>query len=101
MEITKVKLKKINSKNSKLLAIASIQLDSQLIIHDLKLIQLDDNKRIVRFPNKKTELRTLNDDKNGYDLNSGFVDIVHPCTPDLRNYIEKTLFKLYDEEDNI
>ena len=100
MKITSVKLKRINSKNSKLLGIASIQLDSQLLIHDLKLIQLDNGKRIIRFPNKKTEFRTLNNNKDGYDLNSGYVDIVHPCTQELRNYIEETLFKLYDEEEN-
>lgn len=99
MQITSVKMKRINSSkpNNKLLAIASIQLDNELLIHDLKLIELE-NKRMVSFPNKRTEYRKLNEAKDGYDVNMGYTDVVHPCTPQLRKYIEETLFDMYDKE---
>ena len=95
MVITGIDMKRINN-NSKVLAIANIQLDDQLIIHGLKLIQQSEDKRIVRFPSKKMEYNKLNDDKSGYDKVTGYSDIVHPCTQELRNYIEETLFKIYD-----
>ena len=55
MKITSVRIKKNNSDNNNtLLGIASVQFDNCLIIHDVKLIQLE-NKRIVSFPNKKVK----------------------------------------------
>lgn len=99
MEITGVDMKKVQSNNSKLLALATIQLDNQLVIHGLKLLQLE-NKRIVRFPNRKTEYNKLNDNKDGFYKTIGYSDIVHPCTQELREHIESVLFKLYDEQVN-
>lgn len=101
MEITNIKLKRFNDKNSKLLGVASIQLDNSLIIHDLKLIQIDENKRIISFPNKKIEYKELNEEKDGYNTKVGYSDIVHPCTLELRQYIEESIYKLYDSEKEI
>ncbi len=97
MKITSVKIKKINSANPTILGKADIQLDGCLMIHGLTLLQLND-KRIVGFPSKKMDYIRLNVEKDGYNKNCGYLDIVHPCTKELREYIETTLFKIYDED---
>lgn len=96
MKITSVRIKKNNSEtNTTLLGIASVQFDNCLIIHDIKLIQLE-NKRIVSFPNKKVKKYTFNED--GYEENFEFTDIVHPSNKEFRDYIEEELYKIYDAE---
>ena len=39
MQITSIRLKKINSKKENLIGVASIELDNCLVIHGIKLIQ--------------------------------------------------------------
>lgn len=97
MKITSVRIKKNNNKeNNTLLGTASIQLDNCLVIHDIKLIQLD-NKRIISFPHRKVKKFILTD--NGYDQNYEYTDLVHPSNSEFRNYIETELFKIYDSDE--
>lgn len=96
MKITSVRIKKNNTENNKpLLGIASVQFDDCLIVHDVKLIQLED-RRIVSFPNKKVKKYMVNED--GYEQNFEFSDVVHPSNKEFRQYIEEELFKIYDTE---
>lgn len=96
MKITSVRIKKNNSENNKtLLGIASVQFDDCLIVHDVKLIQLE-NKRMISFPNKKVVKYTVNED--GYNQNYEFTDIIHPSNKEFRQYVEQELFKMYDTE---
>lgn len=94
MQITSVRIKKTN--NDKVLGIASIQLDNCLVIHGIKLIQLED-KRIISFPNKKIKKYEVND--NGeYVTKDEYTDVVHPSNSEFRKYIEEALFEIYDKE---
>lgn len=96
MKITSVRIKKNNSENNKtLLGIASVQFDDCLIVHDVKLVQLE-NKRMISFPNKKVVKYTVNED--GYNQNYEFTDIIHPSNKEFRQYVEEELFKMYDAE---
>lgn len=95
MEITSIRIKKNNS-GTQPLGVASIQLDNCLVIHDIKLIQLD-NKRIISFPHRKVKKFILTD--NGYDQNYEYTDLVHPSNSEFRNYIETELFKIYDSDE--
>ena len=54
MKITNVRLKIINNvgNTNTLLGTASIQLDNAIVIHDIKLIEMKDGKRVLSFPNK-------------------------------------------------
>lgn len=97
MEITKVSIKKVQTYNPRLLAMATIELDNCLVIHDLALIQ-GKQRRFIKFPNKKTEFKKLNKDNSGYEKSLGYMDIVHPSSKQFREKIEQTLFKLYNEE---
>ena len=94
MQITSVRIKKTN--NDKVLGIASIQLDNCLVIHGIKLIQLDD-KRIISFPNKKIKKYEV-DDNGEYVTKDEYTDVVHPSNSEFRKYIEDALFEIYDKE---
>lgn len=98
MEITRIRIKRnTNPTDTVLLGEATIQLDGCLIIHGLKLLNLK-GKRIVSFPNKK--IRKYDELVDGkYQSKYEYTDIVHPSTPELRNYIETELFKYYDMEE--
>lgn len=97
MEITSVRIKRNNNGDTKLLGVASVQFDNCLVIHDIKLVQLDD-KRMISFPNKKIKKYVV---ENGeFNENFEFSDIVHPSNSEFRNYIETELFRLYDSESN-
>ncbi len=95
IKITSARVKKLNTNDDKLLAVASIQLDDCLVIHDLKLLQLDD-RRVVRFPNKKVYKYTLDTTESDFVKQYGFTDVVHPSNSNFRKYIETELFKIYD-----
>lgn len=94
MQITSVRIKKTNS--DRVLGIASIQLENCLVIHGIKLIQLDD-KRIISFPNKKIKKYEV-DDNGKYVTKDEYTDIVHPSNQEFRKYIEDALFEIYDRE---
>lgn len=96
MKITSVRIKKNNKENEPLLGIANIQLDDCLVIHDIKLVQLENGKRIISFPNKKVKRYTI--DNGDYEESYEYSDIVHPSNKEFRAYIEAELFKIYDKE---
>ena len=96
MKITSIRITKNKREDDTLLGIASIELDGCLIIHDIKLIQLD-GKRFISFPNKKIKKYVC--DENGYSENFEYTDIIHPSTKDFREYVESELFRIYDNEE--
>ena len=95
IKITSVRVKKVHTNDTRLLGVASIQLDDCLVIHDLKLLQLKD-KRVVRFPNKRITKYTLNNNQSELVEEYAFTDVVHPSNSEFRNYVESELFKIYD-----
>ena len=102
MKITNMQLKILNSStDSSLLGIATLQLDEQLIIHDVKLIQLKSGKRIISFPNKKMKRYIVTKDSNNneiYEERYEYTDIIHPSNSEFRQYLEEEIFKIYDSE---
>ncbi|MFC4620362.1 septation regulator SpoVG [Camelliibacillus cellulosilyticus] len=73
MEITDVRLRKVNS-DGRLRAIASITIDNEFVIHDIRVI--DGNSGIfVAMPSKRTP-------------DGEFRDIAHPITSGTREKIQ-------------
>ena len=93
MEITNIRVQKNRNISEQILAIASIQLDNCLVIHDIKLVE-NNVKRLLSFKNKKTKKYVM---ENGeYSEVNTYTDIVHPSNTEFREYLEKEIFKVYD-----
>lgn len=85
LKITDVKIKKLTNLG-RLVGEASITINDCLVIHNIKIIQLE-NRRIAGFPQKK--------------LSSGNnVDVVHPITREFRQYVEEVIFSILDKSED-
>ena len=82
MNITDVRVRKISS-NGKLKAVASITLDNEFVVHDIKIIE-GDKGPFIAMPSRK-----MSEDD--------FRDIAHPIKPDTREYIQEVILKAYRE----
>ena len=81
MEITDVRLRKVNSGN-KMKAVASVTFDGEFVVHEIKVIETQ-NGTFVAMPSK--------------ERNGKFNDIAHPINPEAREKITKAVLKAYDE----
>ncbi len=82
MNITDVRVRKISS-DGKLKAVASITLDDEFVVHDIKIIE-GDKGPFIAMPSRK-----MSEDD--------FRDIAHPIKPDTREYIQECILKAYRE----
>ena len=86
MEITDVKIKKVNV-SGKLKAYVSLTFDNCFVIHNLKIIEGKEGI-FVAMPNRRT--------KNG-----DFKDIAHPINTDCRTHIQSRILDEYNRLDSI
>lgn len=82
MEITDVRLRKIEGENS-IKAIASITFDEIFVVHGLRVIQGESSLFVV-MPSKKTPT-------------GEFKDIAHPLQQEMRDEITKKVLEAYDK----
>lgn len=80
MNITDIKIRKIIPEG-RLRAIISITVDDMIAIHDIKVVQ-GDERLFVAMPSRK--------DENGV-----FRDVVHPISPEARQYVENQILDAY------
>lgn len=83
MKITSVSVRKVEKEYSRMKGIATIVLDDQLAIHDIRIIE-GDNGLFTAMPSRKT-------------ATGGYRDVAHPITPAARNMIEKAILDAYKE----
>ena len=83
MKITDIKIRKIFDEGP-MKAIASVTFDSQLVVHDIKIIYAKDKYFIV-MPSRKNPDDT-------------YRDIVHPINSEFRAILEDAVKAAYDEE---
>ena len=81
MTITDVRVRKI-SNEGKMKAVASITLDEEFVVHDIKIIE-GEKGLFMAMPSRKT-------------AENEFRDIAHPIKPDTREYIQTTILKAYE-----
>lgn len=88
MEITYIKLKRLNSE-TRLKALADVTLDDLIVIHDIKILENANGGLFFGMPSRKRPDNT-------------FSDIVHPITREARGVFEGLLIpaaeKLIDED---
>jgi stage V sporulation protein G len=83
MKITDVRIRPIENQEGKIKATASITLDEEFVVHDLKII--DSSKGLfVAMPSKKNS-------------NNEFKDTAHPIKTATRTYIQETVLAKYEE----
>ena len=83
MEITSVSVVKKKNEDSRMKGIATIILDDQFAVHDIRIIE-GDNGLFTAMPSRKT-------------ATGGYRDVAHPITPTARNMIEKAILDAYKE----
>lgn len=83
MKITSVSVRKVEKEDSRMKGIATIVLDDQLAIHDIRIIE-GDNGLFTAMPSRKT-------------ATGGYRDVAHPITTAARNMIEKAILDVYKE----
>lgn len=83
MKITSVSVRKVEKEDSRMKGIATIVLDDQLAIHDIRIIE-GDNGLFTAMPSRKT-------------ATGGYRDVAHPITTAARNMIEKAILDAYKE----
>ncbi len=84
MDVTKVKLKRVET-NGRMKAIASITLDDEFVIHDIRVIEGNDGL-FVAMPSKRTPA-------------GEFRDIAHPINSDARNKVQAAVLDAYYVEE--
>lgn len=82
MNITNIRIRKLMDEG-RLRAVVSVTVDEMIAIHDVKVVQGDD-RLFVAMPSRRDELGI-------------FRDIVHPISPDAREFLEKAVIDAYEE----
>lgn len=82
MQITDVRVRKINSQ-SRMKAIASVTFDDVFVVHDIKVIEKD-NDLFIAMPSKKIP-------------NGEFKDIAHPLNSETREAIKNAIIEKYNQ----
>ena len=81
MQITDVRIRKVE-KEGKMKAVASITIDNEFVVHDIKII--DGNKGLfIAMPSKKT-------------LDGEYRDIAHPINSETRDRIQRSVIQAYE-----
>ena len=83
MEITQVKIHKIDREDSKLKAYVNVTLDDSFAVHNIRIIE-GDNKLFVAMPSRK-----IGDE--------GYQDIVHPTNQATRKMFEDVILNEYNK----
>lgn len=85
MEITKVTLRPVSM--NKVCAIASVVIDDQLVVHDLRVVN-GDKGLFVAMPSRKLP-------------NGEFRDICHPINTDARNMIQSAVLEQFQVDGGV
>lgn len=83
MNITDVRVRPMDKADSNMKAVASITIDGEFVVHDIKVIQGND-KLFIAMPSKK-------------DSNGDFKDIAHPINTATRTKIQDAVLAKYEE----
>ncbi len=83
MEITDVRLRKVNSEN-RLKAIANVTFDNEFVVHEIKVIENPEGVLFIAMPSKK--IKSTGEHK----------DLCHPINGETRAKIQKAILEVYN-----
>ena len=81
MQITDVRIRKVE-KEGKMKAVASITIDNEFVVHDIKIID-GDKGLFIAMPSKQT-------------LDGEYRDIAHPINSETRDRIQRSVIQAYE-----
>ena len=81
MQITDVRIRKVE-KEGKMKAVASITIDNEFVVHDIKIID-GDKGLFIAMPSKKT-------------LDGEYRDIADPINSETRDRIQRSVIQAYE-----
>ena len=82
MTVTDVRVRKIDGEG-KMRAVASITIDDELVVHDIKIIE-GDRGLFIAMPSKK-------------GANGEYRDIAHPINSETRNRLQDMILEAYSK----
>ncbi len=86
MEITSVNIRKVEKENSRMKGIASVLLDDEFAVHDIRIIE-GDKGLFIAMPSRKT-------------ATGDYRDIAHPITQETRSKFEKEILEAYENAED-
>ena len=86
MKITNVSIRRAEKEDSRMKAIASVLLDDEFAVHDIRIIE-GTKGLFIAMPSRKTST-------------GGYRDIAHPISQEVRNMFEKAILDAYEKSLN-
>jgi stage V sporulation protein G len=86
MEITNVRVRVVEKENSKMRGFASVTIDNQFVVHDIRILE-GDNGLFLAMPSKQV-------------APGEYRDIAHPIDPDARKIFTDAILAEYEAELN-
>ena len=86
MKITNVSIRKSDREDSRMKAIASVLLDDEFAVHDIRIIE-GTKGLFIAMPSRKTS-------------SGGYRDIAHPISQEVRAMFEKEILDAYEKSLN-
>ena len=83
MKITNVSIRKSDREDSRMKAIASVLLDDEFAVHDIRIIE-GTKGLFIAMPSRKTST-------------GGYKDIAHPLSQEVRTMFEKEILDAYEK----
>lgn len=83
MKITNVSIRKSDREDSRMKAIASVLLDDEFAVHDIRIIE-GTKGLFIAMPSRKTST-------------GGYKDIAHPISQEVRTMFEKEILDAYEK----
>lgn len=87
MEITSVKVRKIEKEGSRMKGIVSVVIDDSFVVRDIRIIE-GDKGLFIAMPSKKNAV-------------GEFHDIAHPINKEVRAMFEDAIYKKYEETEDV
>lgn len=87
MEITSVTVRKIEKEGSRMKGIASVLIDDSFAVHDIRIIE-GDNDLFIAMPSRKT-------------ATGEYRDIAHPINSDVRKKFRDAIIEEYNNTEDV
>ncbi len=86
MKITNVSIRKVEKEDSRMKGIASVLLDDEFAVHDIRIIE-GTKGLFIAMPSRKTST-------------GGYRDIAHPISQEVRSMFEKEILDAYEKAED-